>query len=76
MVRKIELPRFVNLPAGDTVDATVLYQALGRTRQSVYYLRKAAAFPPVFGILSGVPHYETASVCAWLRARDVKINWV
>jgi len=75
-VRKIELKPLVNLPAGQTIDANTLYQAMGRSRQAVYYLRKTADFPDVFGRKSGTPHYDTAAVAEWLRAKNVKINWV
>lgn len=76
MARSIALKTIVNLPAGKTVDATVLYDALDRSRQSVHYLRVHAGFPSVFGRRSGNPHYDTAAVAKWLRSQSVKINWI
>ncbi|MHC0054139.1 hypothetical protein [Actibacterium sp. D379-3] len=76
MARSIALKPIVNLPAGNTIDATVLYDALDRSRQSVHYLRVHAGFPSVFGRRSGKAHYDTAEIANWLRANGVKISWV
>ncbi|MFZ7093699.1 hypothetical protein [Primorskyibacter sp. 2E233] len=76
MARSIALKPIVNLPAGKTIDATVLYDALDRSRQSIYYLRVHADFPSVFGRRSGKPHYDTTEIANWLRANNVKIYWV
>lgn len=76
MARSLILKPIVNLPAGETIDAIVLYDALDRSRQSIYYLRMNAGFPSVFGRRSGKPHYDTAAIANWLRANNVKINWV
>ena len=76
MARSIALKSIVNLPAGETIDASVLYDALDRSRQSIHYLRVNAGFPSVFGRRSGKPHYDTAAIAKWLRAKNVKINWV
>jgi hypothetical protein len=75
MARSIALKSIVNIPAGETIDATVLYYSLNRSRQSIYYLRGHAGFPSVFGRRSGKPHYDTAEIADWLRAKNVKINW-
>lgn len=76
MARNLTLKSIVNLPAGETVDADTLYEALGRSRQSIYYLRKNSGFPNVFGKKSGSPHYDVVAVANWLRSKSVKINWV